>query len=532
MMRIRITFHGVILVLLVSLFPLISSVPLLIQDSQILDTDEHAPIYSLTEGNSEANLTWTSRTQHVPQFLENESIAVGDHVVLNATFPSNENITQCKMHLWDRFFFATTRPLVPTSLNGSFEMLIDPVECDWVTIQGFEIGDFVNVTANFTNSNCDFYAWDGSVNPLEYTRSNNLLNMESYNKPEHDSFIWSSENGIMKLACYNFDNTSIGNWSVYIEVGNHLTVIEEGSSIDVDTYYFINVNQTFSIKVTGDTDLNESFETYWENVEICNFFAPELPAIISTYTSDSIVYNISWNCEDQNQDDVNYYSIWLSRDDGYSFVLLRQNLTETWIEWSSSAWLEGDYIARVRAYSVDYSSGECQLDNPPSGYWPGDYSDAISLPFRGGDVGFGRPIPYFSINTNALSYEFGSTGNMISVHLSYHNRPLPLSIVYSVTDNGTLWIQEEYVIESSEESFTINIDGLSIGTHDLSIAIDYFGPYDREYLTVIVTTPTSSNTTTTETPQDWNQLLIQALVVGVSIGSVGIIVVVIRLKRN
>ncbi|MCK4567183.1 MAG: hypothetical protein KAU48_07730, partial [Candidatus Thorarchaeota archaeon] len=182
-----------------------------------------------------------------------------------------------------------------------------------------------------------------------------------------------------------------------------------------------------------------------------------------------------------------------------------------------------------------YSSSECRLDNPPTSYWPGDYSDITTHPINGGGVGMGGPIPSFSINTNALSYEFGSTGNLISVHLSYYNRPLPLSIVYSVTDNGTLWIQGEYVLESSEESFTINIDGLSIGTHDLSIAIDYFGPYDREYLTVVVTTPTSSNTTTTATPQDWSSF-VQALAVGVSIGSVAIITIVIilsiRLRRN
>lgn len=493
------------------------------------------PLNSISAASNNLNLTWTSRTQQIPQLLENDSKAVGDHVVLNATFPSNENITQCKLHLWDRFFFATTRPLVPTSLNGSFEMLIDPVECDWVTIQGFEIGDFVNVTGNFTNSNCDFYAWDGSVNPLEYTRSNNLLNMESYNKPEHDSFIWSSENDTMKLACYNFDNSSIGNWSVYIEVGNHLTEIEEGSSIELDTYYFINMNQTFSITVTGYTDLNESFETSWENVEICNFFAPDLPAIISTYTSDNIVYNISWNCEDQNLDDVNYYSIWLSRDHGTSFVLLRQNYTQTWFEWNSSDWLEADYIARVRAYSVDYSSGECQLDNPPSSYWPGDYSDAISYPFNGGGVGMMGPLPSFSISTASSIYEFGSTNNTIIVAFTFYIRPPQPLIDYTVIDNGTLWIQGQYIVESSPGSFAINIDGLSLGTHDLSVRI-YLGTNNLQSVTIVVINSTLLITTTTETPQDWNQLLIQALVVGVSIGSIGVIAAVIilsnRLRRN
>ena len=420
MMRMKIAFHGVILVLLVSLFSLFSSVPFLISDSQIFDTDEHAPIYSLSEGNSEANLTWTSRTQQVPQLLENESIAVGDHVVLNATFTHTQNVTECKLYIWN------------------------------------------------------------------------------------------------------------------IQASVNTTVSCAGSSVALDTYYLDRSNQTYSIMVNGTTSTNDSVIIIWENVSICNFFAPE-PIAFSTIEYDDHVFNISWNCEDQNLDDVNYFSLWLSRDGGVSSVLLEQNLTQTWFVWDSSTWLEAEYIAMIRAYSVDYSSSECRLDNPPTSYWPGDYSDITTHPINGGGVGMGGPIPSFSINTNALSYEFGSTGNLISVHLSYYNRPLPLSIVYSVTDNGTLWIQGEYVLESSEESFTINIDGLSIGTHDLSIAIDYFGPYDREYLTVVVTTPTSSNTTTTATPQDWSSF-VQALAVGVSIGSVAIITIVIilsiRLRRN
>ncbi len=415
-MRIRIPFHGVILVLLVSLFPLISPVPFLIPDSQMLVTNERVPLFSLADDNSEANLTWTSRTQQVPQLLENESIAVGDHVVLNATFLQTQNVTECRLNIWNT---------------------------------------------------------QASVNT---------------------------------------------------------TVSCAGSSIVLDTYYLNRCNQTYNILVNGTTSTNDSIIIVWENVSICNFFAPK-PIAFSPIEYEDLVYNISWNCVDQNQDDVNYFSIWLSRDGGVTFVLLEQNLTQTWFVWDSSTWITGEYIAMIRAYSVDFSSIECRVDDPPSSYWPGDYSDITTYPFDGGGVGSG-PLPSFSISTNRSTYEFDSTSNTIIVVFHFYARPPPPSITYSVTDNGSLWFQGLYVPESSYGSFAINIDGLSVGTHDLSIGFSY-GLNNPQSLTIVVTSPTSSNTTTGTT---LNWPLIQAMAVGVSIGSVAIIAVVIiltiRLRRN
>lgn len=418
MMRMKIVFHGVILVLLVSIFPLFSPVPFLISDSQILDTDEHAPIYSLSEGNSEANLTWTSRTQIVPQLLENESIAAGDHVVLNATFPQTQNVTECKLKIWNN---------------------------------------------------------QGNVNTT--------------------------------VSCL-------------------------GLSISLDTYYLDRSNQTYNILVIGNTSTNDSILARWENVSICNFFAPK-PTAFYPITDDNIVFNITWTCEERNLNDANYYDVWLSNNDGTSYMLVMRNLTQTWYIWNSTGWFEGIYIARIRAYSVDYSSSECRLNDPPSSYWPGDFGDATTLSFDGGTHCLACPHGYFwldvEISTNS-SYYFGSTGNIITVLLTFAWF-YPPRIEYSVTDNGIAWIQDEFQLQSYSDNYSINIDGLSVGYHTLLVGIVGYSSTHYHTCTINVTEPISSSTN----PQDWSSL-IQALALGVSIGSVTIITVVIilslRLRRN
>jgi len=240
MMRIRIAFHGVILVLLVALFPLISPVPFLIPDSQMLVTKECVPLFSLADDNSEANLTWTSRTQSEPQLLENGSTAVGDHVILNATFPDSFNITHCEMRVWSGFTYTTTRPLVvPTEPGGVYSGIIDPAQFDWVVIKGIEKNLTVNISCNFTNTDSDFMAWDGALDQSEYTYSNNILNMASGNIPETDSLIWTSDNDTMVLGCLNYDCTEIGNWTLNFQVGIDAIQSVNASSIEMDTYFIM-----------------------------------------------------------------------------------------------------------------------------------------------------------------------------------------------------------------------------------------------------------------------------------------------------
>ena len=76
-------------------------------------------------------------------------------------------------------------------------------------------------------------------------------------------------------------------------------------------------------------------------------------------------------------------------------MLLQQNVTAANYTWDSTSWLEGDYMVRIRAYSCDFTNWTtlgytdgiiCDVGNPPTGYWPGDFADAFSVSFAAGDV--------------------------------------------------------------------------------------------------------------------------------------------------
>lgn len=536
-MRMRYSVHGVALVLWVILFTMINPTPSLTPDTLLLDENEAIILNCVSENTNDVNLTWTSRTQSEPQLLENGSIAAGDHVVVNASFPESFNITRCEMRIWNGFTFTTTRPLVnATDPGGVFTGIIDPAQFDWVVIKGIEKGLRVNITCNFTNRDSDFMAWDGTINQSLYTYSNNIVEMTSGDKPEHHSFTWTSDNDTLVLGCLNYAG-GIGNWTLLVQVGIDVSYSCTGSSISMDTYYFERVNQTCNILVTGIIVLSESFSLLRERVRICNFFAPNVTIHpIETLPSDDRTYNITWSSTDANADDVHYYTVWLSNNDGLSFMLMAQNLTRTWHLWNSSGWLEDDYMVRVRAYSVDFTvPGLADVSDPPEGYWPGDYHDAFTPPFPAGNVGHGLPPPYFTLDIDIVtnsSYVFGSTGNTITVHLTftYH---VPTSIPYVVSDNGSFWLQGDYRPRSFSETFTINIDGLSIGYHIISVGVT--GYYTTSYQSLAINVTEQISSTTYSKPLDWNPF-VQALAIGISIGSVTIIITVliltIRLKRN
>jgi len=409
-MKIRSASFTVIVILWMILLPAVNAVSF--YDGGVIVNDNHTSL--LSDEVTGINITWTSRTQEIPQFVEDNSNAVGDHVVVIGTFPHAFNITQCELT------------------------------------------------------------------------------------------IWNPKTGINEM------------------------VISLGSTISYDTYYLDRTNQTYNIKLNGTTAVNDFVIALRENVTICNFFTPNI-TVNYPIEIDSNIVNLTWFCNDKNEDDENYYSLWLSRDSGVTFVLLMQNITQTWFLWDASNWILANYIVRIRAYSVDMTSENNRLDDPPMSYWPGDSSEAFSGPVAVGS--HSDPPSSFQIYTTWLTYEFGSTNNTIKVYYTiYGSPPPPTEIEFSVTDNTTLWIKK--VFHPNASSFTINIDGLSVGTHELSISLSYFGPYDREHLTVVVT---ASNTVPTSSLQDWNPFM-QSLAIGISLGSITIIAIVIilslRLKRN
>lgn len=299
----------------------------------------------------ETNLTWTTRTQYVPQPIRIDSVIIGDHIVLNATF----------------------------------------TQTPYVVIK------------------CELYIWN----------------------PQYDT------------------NVTVTTW---------------GSSISFDTYYLDKRNQSYNIRVMGTTVTDDYVILSRDNVTICNFYRP-LVTVNNPIEIDDYLFNLTWSCTDLNKDDVNYFEVWLSNDGGSGFHLLVRNITQTWFIWDSSYWLEGDYIIGVYAQSVDLTSAECRLDDPPRSYWPGDSSTGYSVQFQH----TGIPRPLLSISTiDDITYEYGSTGNSVEITLGF-SYSHPASIDCVVRDNGIYWFERSISVESIQVIIDLDISGLSIGSHNIDV---------------------------------------------------------------
>jgi len=251
------------------------------------------------------------------------------------------------------------------------------------------------------------------------------------------------------------------------ETGNNATVSNVGSSITFDTYYLDRTNQTYYIMVNGTTNTNDFVIIFRENVTICNFFAPVVTVnAMVEIGDDTRIWNLTWSSTDANADDTPYYSVWLSRDAGVTFVLLTHNISSCCYLWNSTDWLEADYSVRVRAYSVDMTSSECSFDDPPTSYWPGDYSDGYSSIFYSN--GPPRVYSLYVSSVDDVTYNYGSLDNSVSLTL-YSSFNYPPSLDYIVRSNGSIWFESSVSIRAVTELFDINIDNLPIGVHLIEV---------------------------------------------------------------
>ena len=488
------------------------------------------PITSYSIASDVPSITWTSRTESEPQPLENNSIAAGDHVVVNATFPEDYNITNCTLRIWNGFNYTATDSLVtvqdPTS---AYTDIINPDEFSWMIVKGIEKGLKINLTCTFTNNDSDFMVWPGSIPLSSFMFVNNIANMCTSSNPEQDSFYWDYDNDTMFIGCWNYENASTGTWTAHLNVGSDITVFSDEHAVVVDTYYISGRNQSYNILAKGLSDANETSIIYRENVSVCNFFTPEVHVNAPVERpSGSGTYNISWSCSDQNADDVNYFSVWVSNDVGYTFIMIAENLTSYSMIWDTTGWLEQDYAIRVRAYSVDFTNLElCSTEDPPTSYWPGDYGDGIFYPFTPTGI-----IPPYTLSVSSpgdISYQLGTTGHNVTLSLTFSNS-IPTSLDYDIYDNDSVWYLGELHPLDYVNTLQLNVDGLSLGLHEISIVFHAdSGDITRTFVVTIFEASTSTTTTTTSTTTTITTTgdnLVIPLVIGASIVSASLVIVI------
>lgn len=311
---------------------------------------------------------------------------------------------------------------------------------------------------------------------------------------------------------YNIINCTLHIWN-----GINYNVSSNETSVTVDTYYLYNQNQSYNILAKGISNTNVTTIIFRENVSVCNFFAPVVtvyPPVVDQ--ENNRIFNITWSSSDLNADDMNYYQVWISTD-WVSYMLIANNITNTWYVWDSSGWLEGEYVVRIRAYSLDFTSELCSVDAPPTSYWPGDFSDGFYYPLY-------TDVPTYTVTISYpadTSYYYGTTGNNVSLTLVF-NSMVPSSLEYDVTNNGTPWFSGNLHPTQHTDLYVFNIDGLPIGIHIISIIFHpYFGDIIRTF-TVTVSESTTSQTTTQSSTNTGS--LIFFMTIGISIMTAGVII--------
>ncbi|MFW9788192.1 MAG: hypothetical protein ACFFE2_10810 [Candidatus Thorarchaeota archaeon] len=438
---------------------------------------DYNPVFLSTGDNS--SLTWTSRWSSSPQKLINNSEIVGDHVVLNATFPSSMNVIHTELKLENGFQINTTRSLVlPTgNPDDQFSGNIDHDQFDWIVVRNIEEGLTINLTMYHTNGDSDLMVWSGAQNYSLFSYANNLVQMTSGRNPETDTFEWEYDNDTMYIGCLNYDATP-GNWTLILSVGVHKIIADSSNSIVYDTYTLERRNQTLDVQMTGTTSLNETIVFNYQNITICNFFKPKV-IVHEVADLGGNLRNITWSATDLNANDTNYFSVWLTNDWGWSFQLLKRNLTRTYYVWNSSGFLwNEDSFFRIRAFSVDLVSGLASVDDE-SNYWPGDYTDAYSPHFV--PTPPPPPLPNIAIShPQDITYSSGVTGNFLvwEVQCIYDVQSGLLTFSeaapfdYQILRDGELVRQADWV----SGNISICVDNLTLGTHVYELTFENPGP--------------------------------------------------------
>ena len=473
-----------------------------------------------TSSLDEDFLTWTSRWQSQPLSVVNDTELVGDHVVLNATFPDYLNVTKCEIELGNGFRINTTRELViPSDPGGQYIGTINHTEFDWVIVNGLERGMKVNIVCNFTNADCDFMVWSGDHVYSLFTYDNNLADMASGDKPETDVFTWNFDHDTMYVGCLNYDSTP-GNWTLILQVGVYESVKSDTKSVIYDTYLLDGSNQTVNVRVIGFTDSNETLICDYRNIILSNFFKPKV-TVYSPIDLGSNVFNFTWTSTDLNADDVHYYSVWLSMDGGMSYNILARNLTTTSYLWDSTGFMERDnYIVRIRAYSLDFTVPGMAAVDDESKYWPGDYSDGFSIPFSTGLV-IWDPFANVGIAPHSdVTFYQDQTSMNITWDVSFDSVFHSYSVRYHLLLNGTYVSANATANLYPDLKLHVSLESLAIGHYNITIILLNPGWHGG------VVTDSIIATVILPTPEPFQLNLFTFIVIG-SIGIISLVVILI-----
>lgn len=339
-------------------------------------------------------LTWTADDSAVPAVVALDSTLVGDHVLLNATFPAFnlanmpefEVIETTIQFLSGLYVQRSGTLVVPDSSYDPFSMPIQENQFAWETVDGIVEGDEVRVICDFSNSDCDIMAWWADLDPAQRSYGNNLLEdqMATGAHPEIGSFV-AGRDGSVIFGIFDYD-LAVGTYDLTVDTRVGLDIVADGDMVTYDTYELLR-NGSYDVRVEGITATNLWFYKEFGTIRFENFFSPEMGDV--TVTGTGLEKTITWSATDRNAGDEHFFEVLLSSDGGTSFQLLRRNLTTTSFVWDSEGFLNQTYIVAVRVYDNDPNENPTALATGT--YWLGLSDEAYSAEFLAGDVIYTPP---------------------------------------------------------------------------------------------------------------------------------------------
>ena len=467
-----------------------------------------------------------------------DDIIDGDHIIVNASYQPKtaQNIT---LELSTGIYFNQTKSLVvPDNLYDPFIGIIDPTQFSWMTISGIREGDYVEITANFTNNDSDFLAWWDDTDSSTWTYLNNLLGdqMVFESKPEV-GYIEAERAGSLRVACFDY-GLQPGTWNLIVDTRVIWTVSENDSSVSFDTYNY-DKNVTVDVRVYGYNTSGDYFERLYSSITLNNFFGPDVQLLSPSggeyWTGD---HKIIWEATSRNIDNEMRHDVFISKDGGKNYQLYAANLKSSNVTWHLSLWkFETEFVVKIITKD--------------RGMFGSDVSDDAWISAGNWELVDTTPPQISGSRDRNLEYWF--TGRIIGWLIIDINPD-----TYTIFIDGVEFYRDQN-FTTQRNLVLLSCDGLAIGVHNFTIiAVDQL--MNQAGNTIIVTvggdmtsttcaptyltssesssqtsgsSQTSSSSTTTGTPSHptspttpifWEGV-IQLIIAGITLGSFTVIIV-------
>ena len=365
--------------------------------------------------DAENSFWWTANDNPTPTAINPGELLVGDHVEIVSNWsipavaglPEYSTIPTTTLSLLSGLYadFTGTYPN-PGGLDAWPISLALTSNYAWHTVSGIVSGDTVRVVLDGqggADPSFDVWGWtdvnsDGLVQYDTELSSTSYLSVDNGGggTAESGQYTAGASGSIaIRVFCWAYSYTG-QHYHLEVDTRVALDLEPEVGTPDMVSYdtYDLFSNRSMDIRLTCYTETDVVWTIDFGQVSFANFFAPVVTVGAVTDQGDN-VFRVTWSSTDRNVNDENYYSVWISGDGGVSYSVLARNLTVTQYDWDSTGFLEQQYIFRIRAYSVDFTStvevspdtywpNDVPLND--ENYWPGDFADGFSAPFSAGDV--------------------------------------------------------------------------------------------------------------------------------------------------